>query len=95
MNEVEKAPAVREQRQSQATEILGAIVREIDTPVGAITAQLHVLRERSAEVTLRGDEHAADRLVADIAAITDEMLRATRRIAEMVSRLRSLGSETS
>jgi signal transduction histidine kinase len=88
MNEVEKAPVVREQRQSQATEILGAIVREIDTPVGAITAHLHVLRERTSDV-----EQAADRLVRDIATITDEMLAATRRIAEMVGRLRALDLE--
>jgi DNA-binding response OmpR family regulator len=92
MTEVERAPtpALREERKSQATEVLGAIVREIDTPVGAITAHLHLLRERSEAVTLHGDDEAADRLVADIAVITDEMLAATRRIADLVGRLRAL-----
>jgi signal transduction histidine kinase len=83
-----RSPALREERKSQATELLGAIVREIDTPVGAIITHLHVLRERSAAVTLAGDDAAADRLVADIATITDEMLAATRRIAELVGQLR-------
>jgi FixJ family two-component response regulator len=93
MSEVERPPAtleVRKERQSQATELLGAIVREIDTPVGAITANLHLLRARSQEVTLSGDDDAADRLVGDIAIITDEMLAATRRIAELVGGLRGV-----
>jgi FixJ family two-component response regulator len=97
MSEVADPPrsaAVREERKSQATELLGAIVREIDTPVGAITAHLHLLRERSAAVTLAGDDAAADRLVADIATITDEMLAATRRIHDLVGQLRGSTGES-
>jgi CheY-like chemotaxis protein len=88
MTEVERAPTVRQERKSQATEILGAIVREIDTPIGAITEHLHLLRARSNEITSLGDEDAAERLVADIAVITDGMLAATRRIAQLLNDLR-------
>jgi FixJ family two-component response regulator len=95
MSEVGRGPEARREHPSQAGELLGAIVREIDTPLGTITDQLQELRARSSEVGLSGDEAAADRLIADIATITDEMLAATRRIAELAARLRAPGGAAS
>jgi len=95
MSEVGRGPEARREHPSQAGELLWAIVREIDTPLGTITDQLQELRARSSEVGLSGDEAAADRLIADIAIITDEMLAATRRIAELAARLRAPGGAAS